>query len=847
MSGLLQGRAEAKPIVYAYTLDHPSYRGALKIGYTEKDVVARVEQQVANITLPVKLHQIVFQRDAVRVDGSCFTDKTLHRALEARGFPCLGGEWYRCTVQDVERAYVSVKHRLEGESEARLDFKMRPEQERAVTKTALYYRKEAQENPGHPPKMLWNAKMRFGKTFATYQLAKMMGFKRVLILTFKPAVQSAWEEDLKNHIDFRGWQFIVRPKDGAGESIDAQYQRADKARPIVCFGSFQDFLGRDSSGNLKAKNQWVHEITWDLVAFDEYHFGAWRENAKQLFDLEDEEEELVVSEKYERGNAYDEGFLPISTRHYLFLSGTPFRALNTGEFIEEQIFCWTYRDEQSAKAMWQGDGNPYAALPQMVMLTYQLPEAIRRIAQGGEYNEFDLNVFFSASGTGKNARFIYEREVQGWLDFIRGKYLAVAAEELKTHKSPPQPYGDNRLRNALQHTLWYLPNVASCHAMANLLQEKANLFYQNYQVIVCAGSQVGNGVKALEPVKQAMGNPFETQTITLTCGKLTTGVTVKPWGGILMLRNLQSPETYFQAAFRVQSPWEIAGEDGSRTIVKPVCYVFDFAPNRALRQVAEYGQRLSISETTPQTPEQKLGEFIHFLPILYYNGTDMRHIDAGEILDIATAGTSATLLARRWESALLVNVDNDTLRRLMNNDAAMEAIKRIEGFRNLNVGDVMETIINKSEEVKKAKREGGEKTPKEKKVLTEEEKEYKSKRKQIQEKLIKFATRIPIFMYLTDDREHTLKEVIAQVETALFERVTGLSLRDFELLISLGLFNDTLMNDAVLKFKRYEDASLSYAGIDKHAGDKRVGGWDTSIRKQELFLCESDEDAYHTA
>ena len=226
-------------------------------------------------------------------------------------------------------------------------------------------------------------------------------------------------------------------------------------------------------------------------------------------------------------------------------------------------------------------------------------------------------------------------------------------------------------------------------------------------------------------------------------------------------------------------------------------------------------------------PEKKVAEFINFLPVIAYDGSTMRQIDAGEVLDIAMAGTSATLLAKRWESALLVNVDNDTLSRLMANPAAMEALMKIEGFRSLNKD--IQTIINKSEAVKKAKKEGTEKlTPKEKKELSEEEKEYKSKRKQIQEKLIKFATRIPVFMYLTDYRERCLKDVITQLEPRLFKKVTGLDVKDFELLVSLGVFNDSLMNDAVYKFKRYEDASLSYTGIDRHEGENR-GGWDTVI------------------
>ena len=431
-------------------------------------------------------------------------------------------------------------------------------------------------------------------------------------------------------------------------------------------------------------------------------------------------------------------------------------------------------------------------------------------------------------GTGKDAHFKYEDYVQKWLDLIRGSYLETSVDELKLGaQKPPMPFSDTRLLNVLSHTLWFMPNVASCYAMANLLAQKQNAFYHDYKVNVCAGAQAGIGVAALAPVRDSMDDPLESKTITLSCGKLTTGVTIRPWTGIFMLRNLSSPETYFQAAFRVQSPWEITKDNGQREIVKQECYVFDFALDRALRQISDYSCRLNVAE---HNPEKKVGEFIKFLPVLAYDGSAMRQVNAAEILDIAMAGTSATLLAKRWESALLVNVDNDTLSRLLASKEAMDALMRIEGFRSLNAD--IETIINKSNAVKKAKKEGEKLTPKEKKELTEAEKEYKSKRKMIQEKLIKFATRVPVFMYLTDYREYSLQDVITQLEPELFKKVTGLDVKDFELLVSLNVFNEALMNDAVYKFKRYEDASLIYTGIDKHTGEN-VGLYSTVISRAD--------------
>lgn len=816
-----------KPTIYAYSADgHPDW--GLKVGYTERKPEVRVKES-DGVIKPEMIEKVLeYHASAMRNDGSIIFDKEVQHVLENDlHCHCIAGEWFRCNKNQVAEAIEAARERRSATPRVN-SFKMRPEQQKAVDCTKEYFLSARKDAGVKAPKFLWNCKMRFGKTFASYQLAKAMGFKRVLVLTFKPAVKSAWKEDLLTHKDFDGWQFLTRPSQSEYyiDDLDVQYEKADKSKPIVCFGSLQDVLGYDrNTGRIKAHNEWIHATNWDLVIFDEYHFGAWRQRAKDLFEKEDEEVEvdrLDEEENVDKDSEIDETFLPITTSHYLYLSGTPFRAINSGEFIEEQIYSWTYSDEQAAKMNWdpKNGENPYAPLPRMVMMTYKLPEPIRKIAMQGEFNEFDLNTFFSTNGERNNASFKYENYVQRWLDLIRGSYMEAAVDELRSGKTAPFPYSDIRLRQALQHTLWYLPNINACYAMRNLLSQKQNKFYHTYKVILCAGDESGNGADALIPVERAMGDPLETQTITLSCGKLTTGVTVRPWTGVFMLRNLKQPETYFQTAFRVQSPWEAKDE-----IIKNECYVFDFAPNRTLRQLSEYSCRLNIKENNP---EKKVAEFIKFLPVLSYEGNVMREIDAGELLDIALSGTSATLLARRWESALLVNVDNETLQRLLDNENAMKALMSIEGFRNLNKD--IETIINKSEAVKKAKKEGKDKsgTAKEKRELTEEEKEYKSKRKQIQEKLIKFATRIPIFMYLTDYREVCLQDVITKLEPALFRKVTGITVADFELLASIGLFNEGLMNDAIFKFRRYEEASLEYTGINKHAG-QNIGGFSTTL------------------
>ncbi len=828
-------RTKVRPMIYAYS--DRGYPGKLKIGYTGIDVERRVRQQYPIKMPSPKPYTIVFRGTAMRPEGDIFSDAELHDYLEKRGF-VKEGEWFNCTKEDVEAAYLAVMKRTDNLENRTRNFSMRPEQEAAVQRTMEYFKRIADENrkkgESRSPKFLWNAKMRFGKTFATYQLAKRMSFSRVLVLTFKPAVQSAWKEDLMTHLDFEGWQFISRHPD------DMHYEQLDHSMPFVCFGSFQDFLGVDrATGGIKTRNEWVHTTHWDMVVFDEYHFGAWKENAKGLFEQDDEETIDRDYEAYQRGNAYDESFLPITSDHYLFLSGTPFRALNSGEFIEEQIFNWTYADEQQSKRDWiEPPQNPYAALPRMVMMVYRIPDSIRGIASKGEYDEFDLNEFFGAEGTNEDARFKRIDDVQKWLNLIRGAYLPSAEEDLKLGaQRPPMPYSDVNLLEALGHTLWLLPNVSSCYAMANLLKAKQNVFYHDYTVNVAAGPKAGIGLAALEKIMPSMRDPLNSKTITLSCGKLTTGVTVRPWTGVFMLRNLKSPETYFQTAFRVQSPWTVARGDCTEEIIKEQCYLFDFALDRALHQVADYSCLLNTEQVSA---EVKVAEFLNFLPVLAYDGSTMTAIDASNLLDFTTAGTSATLLARRWQSALLVNVDNDTLSRLLASPEAMEALMKIEAFRSLNQD--IQTILNRSETVKKAKKSGQEMSKKEKREIDQAEREYKRKRKEIQEKLIKLVTRIPIFMYLTDHREESLIDVITQLEPSLFVKVTGLTVQDFDKLVSLGVFNETLMNEAIYKFRRYEESSLSYAGINMHEGES-VGLFSTTLTRADYDLLNQQQRA----
>ncbi|NQV73085.1 DEAD/DEAH box helicase family protein, partial [bacterium] len=348
---ILAPKPEARPRIYAYSIADEAHAGLLKVGQTTRDVKQRIAEQLK--TAAIKNYTIKLDAAAERDDGSIFSDHEVRAALVKKGFTNTELEWVRCSVNDVKTALTELRTGQNFTGTHHKTFPMRREQAQAVDLTHSYFLSRWAEDRHAVPRFLWNAKMRFGKTFTSYQLAKKLGSKRVLVLTFKPAVEDAWQTDLESHVDFDGWQYLSKSSGGDPTQIDDE-------NPVVYFGSFQDLLGRDSAKNIKPKNEWLHLVNWDLVVFDEYHFGAWRDTAKELFEGEDtavfkKEAKLEYADGLEGVNEdltvlsqKETEFLPITTKAYLYLSGTPFKALATGEFIEEQIFNWTYTDEQRA-------------------------------------------------------------------------------------------------------------------------------------------------------------------------------------------------------------------------------------------------------------------------------------------------------------------------------------------------------------------------------------------------------------------------------------------------------------------------------------------------------------------
>lgn len=833
-------------------------RGRLKVGYTGRpDPKVRVKEQTGTVFPDGDGVVIHLDEPAVREDGTTFTDHDVHKVLDAAGVQRTS-EVFEATLVEVRAAIAAVRVRRPYDPSRTEDFGMRPEQFQAVEVTAAYFAEHA-DDP-HPPRFLWNAKMRFGKTFAAYQLAKRMGWKRVLVLTYKPAVRHAWRDDLTSHIDFTDWVFADRETPC----------NPDTPAPVVWFASFQDLLGTTDTGEVKEHNVDLHLIDWDCIVLDEYHFGAWQGAAKEVCeavsaaprDPEQAEQaaaEVAADRAAEVADLADAGTprliaatpdagvvtdldaadLRLSGQTFLYLSGTPFRALTEGEFNEDAIYNWTYPDEQHAKAQWTVDAsrdpeqNPYHELPQMQMFTYALSEVASVAIDQGADGLFDLSGFFEASKVGSEYHFTDPDRVGEFINMLRGRFTQSATEKLLNNFKPPFPYSDARFAGAVDHTVWFMPTVASAHAMKASVE--AHPFFRDFLVHVAAGSGARMGAEAKGPVDAMLARALKTgkQTITLSVGKLMTGVTVPQWGAILILRSLKSPESYFQAAFRVQSPWTTRHDDGTKTVNKPTCFVFDFDPNRALTLVYQYGTKLA-GASTKAAPSGAIGELIEFLPIFAFDGGRMDPVDVNAVMDWGTAGAGAVMLAKRWGSPRLIDLSEAVLHKLLANTDLVDRLEQMEDFRNLRQD--ANKIISQSQRLREGKKgqSSGDNDPEDADV-TAARKAKREQVKTLRAKLLKFVQAIPVFMYLTDFREEAIVDVIESLDTQLFERVTGLTLDDFHKLAGVGVFHPAHMNEAIWQFRLFERASLHYLnpGVPD-AEPHRTGLWDHAVTEPPI-------------
>ena len=525
-----------------------------------------------------------------------FNDKEVHAVLERSGVKRKvfdkenkANEWFMTNLDVVKRAIAAVKEGKDSLSpgevvHGRSPIVFRPEQREAIEKTERQFRKGNQ--------MLWNAKMRFGKTLSALQVVKDMDFRRTLILTHRPVVDSGWFEDF-GKIFYDRTDFAYGSKNNGESHVNLERRARTDGLHYVYFASMQDLRGSELVGGNFDKNNEVFATPWDLVIVDEAHEGTQTELGKAVMS------ELVKEDT-----------------KVLRLSGTPFNLLD--DFKENEIYTWDYVMEQRAKLEWDkthfGDPNPYAALPAMNIYTYDLGRLLKEFVD--EDVAFNFREFFRVN---KDGGFIHERDVSAFLNLLT-----------KEDKESCYPFASEEYRNVFRHTLWMVPGVKEAKALSALLQRHP--VFQHFHIVNVAGDgdEDEENRGALEMVNEAIGkDPDQTRTITLSCGRLTTGVSVPAWTAVFMLSGSYNTaaSSYMQTIFRVQTPATINGR------VKEQCYVFDFAPDRTLKVLAETAKISAKAGKTSQDDRKTMGDFLNFCPVISIEGSRMDKFDVPRMLE----------------------------------------------------------------------------------------------------------------------------------------------------------------------------------------------------------------------
>ncbi|MAI66051.1 MAG: hypothetical protein CL600_14495 [Alteromonas sp.] len=839
-------------LLYIYSTPESAKEGLIKIG-DATDVDKRIKEQLntaSSFNHSSLDYKLLYKTLAAKADGTPFRDHDIHAILEYKGYPRRKitkdneilknvTEWFEVDVEKVIHLIEQFKagrKQEEIEIERYQNFPMRPEQLDAVHRSKTFLSQTKAR--GETLEMLWNAKMRFGKTFTAYQLARSMNWTKVLVLTYKPAVEDAWKKDLEHHVDFKDYVFLRR--DTLSEITDY----LDKSISVVAFASYQDLLGDSSEGGIKARHEALFNTHWDAVIIDEFHYGAGTKKAKDMMaeqiaiesDSEPTDKQLELAKKEFFAEEDDELSeeketeaivevveKAITSDSRLYLSGTPFKAIANAQFPQEAIYNWTYTDEQKAKEKWALENpltpeeNPYLSLPQIQMYLYKVSNDLIQAGVDEGKDEFSLNHFFKA----KNKKFLNEVAVKKWLDLISGiirPHVEIDEEIMDEKRLVASQYPfdhDSNLFDELDHTLWYLNRVDSAYALKAMLE--AHPVFQHFHIILAAGKELKSGVDAVQPVLDAIDN--NKRTITISVGKLTTGVSIPKWKGVMFLRDIASPENYFQTAFRAQTPYKnpITGA------MKSVCYVFDFSPNRSLKLLTTYSEKLS-TDTHLTTSEEKLGEFIRYLPVLKVVGNSMVSMEAREVLIFDLSGIDAKGLGERFIERKNVVVNRETINAINATEQTQQRVQdifdRIKMFKKFNGAsdnemkqsdvDVGNLDVN-DKKIKdlKAKDTSEKEKKKVDKEIDKAEKEMKSEREKIRELLRTLLSRLPVFMYLTDATEENLEQVLIEDKHDLFRKTTGIQVDDFRYLVDIGLLRIESIDGYILKFVNLESSNYN--------------------------------------
>jgi len=817
--------------IYGYTEPHTN--GVIKIGMTtDDDACNYIDKHIINPRKSSKRKEFtfLFSFNAIKSNGEKFKDHDIHRYLSKLGYPKLRGDDGSVTEEfDISEdiARLCIEGYINGISPKEMQqkikrpnsFSMREEQQEAVDKTAKYFN-------GHGKKFLWNAKMRFGKTFATYQLANKMKWTKILILTYKPSVINSWRDELLKHEDFEGWFFYDH------ENTPNENDLSDGK--VVWFASYQDILG--NGDEIKGKHSLLFDTEWDCVVVDEYHYGAHGENAESINESKEDDEYDDIAPQ----SVVDSAIKKLSTSFNLYLSGTPFKVLAEGRFAKDEVFTWTYTDEQKKKNerkyLELCDASPYACLPDISLYAYALDDELMSKAKEKGKNEFSLNYFFKAEyNEEKEAHeFLNTSNVSRWLDVImegsvsNGVDEAISNSNVTRNTTYPYSNQEGDFPELVKHSIWYMNGVSECMSMRSLLKNDKH-WTSLYHIILVAGNVGGTSEKALQTVLNGIKKAKRKGlgTITLTCGKLMTGVSVPEWSSILFLRDLQSAETYFQAAFRVQTPNIQNGE-----IVKRKCAIFDFSPSRSLNLINEYAIGLHNNEPGASKSINNIEvikEFISYLPVLIVANNTLEKASANEILTYELHGIDAKGLAGKISSSRMVNLSSDTLESLLSNTEQLEILKAIikhktysqaSGRKEREVDfDTLNKVVSSDTRCAELKFKKNNKiiSDEEKEELREANKEKKlldKERKKITEVLKTLLSRIPLFMFLTDESETGLSDILNKsvkdnedndYYNTLFEEATGIDISKFKVLVDAGIIVVKSMDAYILQFKSFED------------------------------------------
>lgn len=726
-------------LIYVFRINDTAHHGCLKIGEAtceDENVFGlspnskalnetarkRINQytQTAGIAYDLLYTELtVYNRGGLH----SFNDKEVHNVLERSGvkkkvFDTVNkaNEWFITDLETVKRAIAAVKEGRNSLSSTEITREyspivFRPEQQEAISKTKKQFKKGNQ--------MLWNAKMRFGKTLSALQVVKDMEFQRTLILTHRPVVDSGWFEDF-GKIFYDRKDFAYGSKNN-GESYSSLERRAEShGLHYVYFASMQDLRGSELVGGNFDKNNEVFATDWDLIIVDEAHEGTQTELGKAVMG------ELVKEQT-----------------KVLRLSGTPFNLLD--DFKEDEIYTWDYVMEQRAKVSWDelhfGDPNPYASLPTLNIYTYDLGRLLHEFVD--EDVAFNFREFFRVNESGG---FCHEKDVLAFLNLLT-----------KEDKDSLYPYANEEYRNIFRHTLWMVPGVKEARALSAMLQ--THPVFQHFKVVNVAGDgdQDEESRDALEAVEKAIGkDPDATRTITLSCGRLTTGVSVKAWTAVFMLSGSYNTaaSSYMQTIFRVQTPATINGR------MKEQCYVFDFAPDRTLKVIAETAKISAKAGKTSQSDRKAMGEFINFCPIISIEGSQMNRFDVPRMLEQLKRVYVERVVRNGFEDSSLYNdelMKLDDLE-LQEFDDLKKIIGQTKAMPKTNQVDINSQGLNNEEYEEKEKLE-----KKPKKELTEEDRKRleelkkKTKNREAAISILRgISIRMPLLIYgaeLSDENQ----------------------------------------------------------------------------------------------